>query len=96
VSEPATKDDLKNGMDELRAEMVAMEKRIKAELLQAFERYVTQIGNMMVERVASEVRVLDDKYRDLPREASTLRTDLDDHRTNLRIHVRPPPPKTAR
>ena len=91
-AEMATKGDLGQLAADLRAEMAVM----RTELLHAFDKHAYQIGTIVAERVAAEVRVLDDKYKDLPSETAALRHDLDDHRTNLRIHVRPPPPRSAR
>jgi hypothetical protein len=64
----------------------ASEERITLELAKA----IAHITKVMEERLGSYVRVVDDKYKDLPDATNALRVDLDDHRSDARIHVRPP------
>jgi hypothetical protein len=71
--------------------MITLEQRLKRD----FEASAEHIARVVSEQLGSQVRVLDDKYSHLPAESVELRRDLDDHRTNPRIHVRPQP-KQAR
>jgi len=77
----ANGEQLAAGQQSLRAEMAAMERRMLAEIGHALDVAVEQLGK--------HVSVVDDKYRDLPPEVAKIRSDLDEHRGDTRIHRKP-------
>ena len=89
TSKLASKDDLAKMAS--KDELVAMEKRLLLEIGHA----IGHAANVMIEQVGAKVAVIDEKYNDPMRQ---VRADLDAHRADSSLHMRPAPtaPKRAR
>jgi chromosome segregation ATPase len=108
-AELASKLDLQLGLEslggELRAELASKKDlmdfgaRLRREMNADNARQAGQIANhivkIMSERLAGDVRIVDEKYQDLPERVGTLRQDLDEHRADSGLHTQPSatPPK---
>ncbi|MBI4511259.1 MAG: hypothetical protein HY698_16620 [Deltaproteobacteria bacterium] len=106
--------EMKQLGDDLRGEMKDMEGRLRGEMKQLGDdlrgemkgmegRLLREIGlalNVAVEQIGKLVKVVDEKYQEVPARTYELRQDLDDHRSDWRIHKEPsetpPRRRTAR
>jgi hypothetical protein len=50
----------------------------------------------VAEIIGRQATVVDEKYQELPGQVAALRADLDEHRSDLRIHRPAPAPRTKR
>lgn len=68
-----------------------MESRITVRIGEA----VSHVANVMMEQIRDLVNVVEQKYEQLPVQVARVRADLDEHRSDLRLHARSPatPPK---
>jgi chromosome segregation ATPase len=59
---------------------------------------ITHAANWVVEQLGKLVKQIDEKYADVPGELAALRRELDEHRSDASLHVRPtraPPKRVA-
>jgi hypothetical protein len=98
--------DLDTAVTALRGEMAAMEARLARKYDETILRIINQtadevgkkVASVMMEQLRDQVAVVDEKYKDLPRQYAELRADVDGHVADVRLHRRPPatPAKRAR
>jgi phage-related minor tail protein len=90
--------DLDRAVTALRGEMGAMEARLSKQIKESASEIAQEVANVMVEQLRGQVSVVDEKYKDLPRQYAELRADFDSHVADLSLHRGPPatPAKRAR
>jgi DNA repair exonuclease SbcCD ATPase subunit len=82
-----TKQDLANELERFatKQDLAAMEHRLTLEIGKAMS---TATG-VMAEDFRRMATAIEEKYSDVPRDVAAVREDLDDHRSDLNLHVRP-------
>ena len=80
VAKLATKDELRETEERLRRYIEHVDRGLRIEIQHS--------TNVIVEQLASYVRVLDDKYKQLPDDVKLVRADLDAHVADLKAHDR--------
>lgn len=79
--------EMKTMGGQLRADMGAMETR----LVHQIDQSTSKAANVMVEHLRGLVSVVDEKYKDLPRQHAELRAEFDEHAADSHLHRRSPP-----
>ena len=109
IAEMGTRLRIDMGMMEnrLRVDMKAMETRLRTdlgddmkamriEILKEIGAAAQNVIDVVEEHLRGYIKVIDEKYQDLPEQHAELRADFDAHAANRRLHARIPVAATKR
>ena len=77
---------LRSEVGELRSEMGTMETR----LVHQIDQSASHVANVMVEHLRGPVSIVDEKYKDIPRQHAELRAEFEAHAADVHLHRRSP------
>jgi hypothetical protein len=65
-------------------------KAMRTEIIKEIGAAAQNVINVVEEHLRGYVKVVDEKYQDLPKQHGELRADFDGHAADFRLHPQPP------